>query len=178
MVVDIDDFRKVNDGMGMVSGDELVQQLGGVLKEFSSASVIVSHINSDIYCIAIYEPKSDYTVESLYQKLKTPGSVYIRGPVIFIVIRERRLEGLFRPFVERNDIIGRQTRLPDPYCSIEQIQIQFISELCHLRLHTLRQVCRDLLIEGAHQSHAVFDSGSFILLIVREKYLFIVHSFI
>ena len=71
MVVDIDDFRKVNDGMGMVSGDELVQQLGGVLKEFSSASVIVSHINSDIYCIAIYEPKSDYTVESLYQKLKT-----------------------------------------------------------------------------------------------------------
>ena len=71
VIVDIDDFRKVNDGMGMVVGDELVQQLGGVLKEFSNANVIVGHINSDIYCIAIYDPKNDYTVENLYQRLKS-----------------------------------------------------------------------------------------------------------
>ncbi|MBR4086157.1 MAG: GGDEF domain-containing protein [Lachnospiraceae bacterium] len=71
VIVDIDDFRKVNDGMGMVVGDELVQQLGGVLKEFSSANVIVGHINSDIYCMAIYEPKNDYTMENLYQRLKS-----------------------------------------------------------------------------------------------------------
>lgn len=71
VIVDIDDFRKVNDGMGMIVGDELVQQLGGVLKEFSNANVIVGHINSDIYCMALYDPKNDYTVENLYQRLKS-----------------------------------------------------------------------------------------------------------
>lgn len=69
MIVDIDDFRKVNDGMGMVAGDELVQQMGGSLKEFTNANVIVSHINSDIYCIAIYDPKNDYSVENIYQRI-------------------------------------------------------------------------------------------------------------
>lgn len=71
MIVDIDDFRKVNDGMGMVSGDELIQQFGSALKEFSNANVIVGHVNSDIYCIAIYEPKNDFTVDSIYQRIQT-----------------------------------------------------------------------------------------------------------
>ncbi len=71
MIVDIDDFRKVNDGMGMVAGDELVQQLGSALKELSNANVIVGHINSDIYSIAIYEPKNDFTVDSIYQRIQT-----------------------------------------------------------------------------------------------------------
>ena len=71
MIVDIDDFRKVNDGMGMVAGDELVQQLGSVLKELSNANVIVGHVNSDIYSIAIYEPKNDFTVDSIYQRIQT-----------------------------------------------------------------------------------------------------------
>lgn len=71
MIVDIDDFRKVNDGMGMVAGDELVQQLGSVLKELSNANVIVGHINSDIYSIAIYEPKNDFTVDGIYQRIQT-----------------------------------------------------------------------------------------------------------
>lgn len=71
VIIDIDDFRKVNDGMGMIAGDELVQQLGSVLKEFANANVVVGHITSDIYCIAIYDPKGDYTVENLYQRLKS-----------------------------------------------------------------------------------------------------------
>ena len=71
MIVDIDDFRKVNDGMGMIAGDELVQQLGSVLKEFSNANVLVSHINSDIYCMAIYDPKNDFTVEGIYQRIRS-----------------------------------------------------------------------------------------------------------
>ena len=41
LVIDIDDFRKVNDGLGIVAGDELVQQFGSFLKEFNSDDVIV-----------------------------------------------------------------------------------------------------------------------------------------
>lgn len=69
MVIDIDDFRKVNDGMGMVAGDELVQQFGIVLKEFSSKNVIVSHINSDVYCMAIYQPEGENTAEHIYRRI-------------------------------------------------------------------------------------------------------------
>jgi len=69
MIIDIDDFRKVNDGMGMVAGDELVQQFGGVLKEFSSKNVIVSHINSDIYCLAIYKPEGENTPNGIYRRI-------------------------------------------------------------------------------------------------------------
>lgn len=56
MFIDIDDFRKINDGMGLIVGDELVQMFGQFLGEFSSETVKVSHFNSDIFCIAIYEP--------------------------------------------------------------------------------------------------------------------------
>ena len=69
MVIDIDDFRKVNDGLGMVAGDELVQQFGAVLKEFSSQNVIVNHINSDIYCLAIYKPEGENTTDAIYRKI-------------------------------------------------------------------------------------------------------------
>ena len=76
IVIDIDDFRKVNDGLGMVAGDELVQQFGTILKEFSGKNVIVSHINSDIYCLAIYKPEGENTVDKIYQnvmeRIKTP----------------------------------------------------------------------------------------------------------
>ena len=56
MFVDIDDFRKINDGLGIVVGDEVVQQFGQYLSEFNSENVVVSHFNADIYCIAIYNP--------------------------------------------------------------------------------------------------------------------------
>ena len=52
LVIDIDDFRKVNDGLGIVAGDELVQQFGSFLKEFNGDDVIVCHLTSDVYCMA------------------------------------------------------------------------------------------------------------------------------
>ncbi|MBQ7776187.1 MAG: GGDEF domain-containing protein [Lachnospiraceae bacterium] len=69
MVIDIDDFRKVNDGMGMVAGDELVQQFGEILKQFMSKKVIVSHINSDIYCVAIYQPCGENKADVIYERI-------------------------------------------------------------------------------------------------------------
>lgn len=69
MFVDIDDFRKINDGLGIIIGDELMQQFGQFLAEFKSEQVIVSHFNADIYCIAIYEPWGNRSVESVYKTI-------------------------------------------------------------------------------------------------------------
>lgn len=70
MFVDIDDFRKINDGLGLIIGDELVQQLGQFLSTLNSDNVVVSHFNADIYCIAVYEPCGNRSVEHIYKTIQ------------------------------------------------------------------------------------------------------------
>ncbi len=65
MFIDLDDFSKVNDGMGILVGDELVQQMGEFLNTFSGENVIVCRISSDVYCIASYDPCGNRSVEYL-----------------------------------------------------------------------------------------------------------------
>jgi len=67
--IDIDDFRKVNDGLGIVIGDELVQQFGSFLNEFSEENVIVGHFSSDVYCMAIYDPVGNRSVEQIHKTI-------------------------------------------------------------------------------------------------------------
>ena len=69
MFVDIDDFRKINDGFGLIVGDEIVQQFGQFLEGFKSENVLVSHFNADIYCIAIYKPSGNRSVEYIYKAI-------------------------------------------------------------------------------------------------------------
>ena len=68
--IDIDDFRKINDGMGIVVGDEVVQIVGQYLGEFSSENIIASHINSDIFCVAIYDPCNNRSVEYFHKQVQ------------------------------------------------------------------------------------------------------------
>lgn len=70
MVIDIDDFKKVNDGFGMIVGDELIQEFGGFLKQFNGDQVIASHLSNDVYCIAIYEPGGTRTVEHIHKAIR------------------------------------------------------------------------------------------------------------
>jgi diguanylate cyclase (GGDEF)-like protein len=76
MVIDIDDFKKINDGIGMVAGDELIQAFGMFLKEFSSDDVIVCHMDNDVFGIAVYNPSEANSVEkidsAIREHLKTP----------------------------------------------------------------------------------------------------------
>jgi diguanylate cyclase (GGDEF)-like protein len=69
--IDIDDFRKVNDGMGIVVGDELVQQLGGFLHEMEEEHVLACHLDSDIFCMAIYDPSGTRSVEHIHKVIQT-----------------------------------------------------------------------------------------------------------
>lgn len=69
LFIDIDDFRKINDGMGIVIGDELVQVFGQYLDTFSQENVMVCHVNSDIYCMAIYDPCGARSVEHIYKQI-------------------------------------------------------------------------------------------------------------
>lgn len=70
MFIDVDDFRKINDGMGMVVGDEVVQQYGQFLSTFFGENVIACHMNSDVFCMAIYDPCGSRTVENIHKKIQ------------------------------------------------------------------------------------------------------------
>lgn len=89
MFIDIDDFKKINDGMGMVIGESLLQTLGLILKEFEEENVIVSHFTSDMFCIAIYDPCGARSVEQICKALKEkirPGIILTDGQKILITV--------------------------------------------------------------------------------------------
>lgn len=66
---DLDGFHSINDGMGIVIGDEVLQQFGFMLNEFKSDNVLISHFNADLYCMAIYNPNNQVNAESVYKRL-------------------------------------------------------------------------------------------------------------
>lgn len=70
MFLDLDDFHSINDGMGLVFGDEVVQQFGFLLNSFKKDNVLVSHFNADIYCMAVFDPSVDDTPDQIFHYLK------------------------------------------------------------------------------------------------------------
>lgn len=70
LFIDVDDFRRINDGMGMLMGDELVLQIGQCFKELASEEVIISHFSSDIFCVAIYDPRGNTSVANMISSIK------------------------------------------------------------------------------------------------------------
>lgn len=70
MFVDIDDFKNINDGMGLIIGDELMMNFGQFLAEFATDNVIVSHFTGDMYCLAIYDPCGQTSVEYIYNMIR------------------------------------------------------------------------------------------------------------
>lgn len=89
MFMDFDDFRKINDSMGIIVGDELVQVFGQFLAELMGENLVVSHFNSDIYCIGIYDPCGARSVDTIYktirERIKQPFKLS-GGQEIFITL--------------------------------------------------------------------------------------------
>lgn len=89
MFMDFDDFRRINDGMGIIVGDELVQVFGQFLSELMGDHIVVSHFNGDVFCIGIYDPCGARSVETLYktirERLKRPFRLS-GGQEIFITV--------------------------------------------------------------------------------------------
>lgn len=89
LFIDFDDFRRINDGMGIISGDELVQLFGQFLSDLMADNIIISHFNSDIFCIGIYSPCGARSVETIYktihERLKKPFKLS-GGPEIFLTV--------------------------------------------------------------------------------------------
>ncbi len=71
LCVKLDRFRKINESMGILSGDELLQAFGLFLKDLLCEDVIVSHFYEDIYYIALYNPYGTNSVDTIFKKICT-----------------------------------------------------------------------------------------------------------
>lgn len=70
LLIDIDNFRQINDGMGLLTGDEVVQQIGRYLHEFESDDIIVCRMDSDVFCMGIYDPQGEKSVQKIYDTIR------------------------------------------------------------------------------------------------------------
>ena len=70
LMIDIDDFHKINDGMGIIYGDEVVQDFGIFLRELLNDKIIGSRFDGDIYALAIYDPAGQTRVDSICDIIK------------------------------------------------------------------------------------------------------------
>lgn len=70
LMIDIDNFKRVNDGIGIVYGDELIQVLSGYIRDVLGENMIAAHFGEDLFCMAIYNPCGSQSVEAVYHSLR------------------------------------------------------------------------------------------------------------
>lgn len=69
MCLDFDDFKKINDGLGLVAGDELVQSFGLFLKDMLDDRMIAAHVNDDTFYMAIKNPVGNHSVDYIFTQV-------------------------------------------------------------------------------------------------------------
>ncbi|NLG05549.1 MAG: GGDEF domain-containing protein, partial [Clostridia bacterium] len=89
MFVDIDDFKKINDSLGLLFGDELVQDFGMFIKGLQTEDIVAGRFGSDVFCIGIYNSYGSKSADMLYRKicerLRQPFIMSNKAEVIFTV---------------------------------------------------------------------------------------------
>lgn len=69
MCLDFDDFKKINDGLGLVAGDELVQSFGLFLRDMLDDRMIAAHVNDDTFYMAIKNPIGNHSVDYIFDQV-------------------------------------------------------------------------------------------------------------
>jgi len=89
LFIDIDNFKKINDSIGLLFGDELVQNFAGIIKDYQNENIFAGRFGSDVFCVAIYNPCGQRSADSLYrsirEKLRTPFILTNKAEISFTV---------------------------------------------------------------------------------------------
>ncbi len=78
ILLDVDDFHKISDARGIVVGDEVIQNIGLYIKTLENNNVIAARFDSDIFCIAVYDPVGSRSVDEIYGSVRGFLSVPIK----------------------------------------------------------------------------------------------------
>ncbi len=69
-LVDIDSFKRINDSLGLVYGDELIMLFGQYMASFNSDRVNVGRFGTDVFVISIYDPGKDANIEDIVAQIR------------------------------------------------------------------------------------------------------------
>jgi len=69
-MVDINGFKRINDSMGLVAGDELIQLFGQFIVSFNSDKVCIGRFGTDVFVFSIYDPEGENTIESIVGRIR------------------------------------------------------------------------------------------------------------
>lgn len=89
LFIDIDNFKNINDSVGLLFGDELVQDFAGIIKNYQNENIFAGRFGSDVFCVAIYNPCGQRSADNLYrsirEKLRTPFVLTNKTEVSFTI---------------------------------------------------------------------------------------------
>lgn len=69
LFVDIDNFKKINDSIGFLYGDELVKQFAEFLIDFASPEINIGRFGSDVFIISVYNPCGLRSANVIYKSI-------------------------------------------------------------------------------------------------------------
>ncbi len=69
-MIDIDSFKRINDSIGLILGDELLQMVGQFFLSLNTERTIVGRFGTDVFVAAIYDPGGSDTVENLLSTIR------------------------------------------------------------------------------------------------------------
>ncbi|MCR5000556.1 MAG: bifunctional diguanylate cyclase/phosphodiesterase [Lachnospiraceae bacterium] len=89
LFLDIDDFKKINDSIGLLLGDELVQAFAARLQDYISDNVMIGRFGSDVFSVAIYDPMGARSARGIYnnvsEDLKKPFMLTNKKELTFTI---------------------------------------------------------------------------------------------
>ncbi|WP_143452712.1 sensor domain-containing protein [Konateibacter massiliensis] len=70
LYMDIDDFKVINDSLGIVAGDEVIQMFAQDLNGLLDENMFAARIANDEFCIAVINPIGNRAIEVVYNRIK------------------------------------------------------------------------------------------------------------
>lgn len=70
LYIDIDDFKVINDTLGMLFADEVIQYFANDLREIMASNMFAGRMNNDEFCLAIINPDKLKNAENIYEMLR------------------------------------------------------------------------------------------------------------
>lgn len=69
LFIDIDDFKVINDSLGIVSGDEVIQMYAQDLNGLLDENMFAARMSNDEFCMAVINPIGNRRIDRIYDKI-------------------------------------------------------------------------------------------------------------
>lgn len=80
LVIDVDNFKSINDRFGHQSGDAVLHEIGCALREVFRKTAVVGRIGGDEFLVMMWNvPSHDAAVEKAEELLRRAGGIQLRG---------------------------------------------------------------------------------------------------